>query len=184
MGIRDWYKGRRSSDRGPDDRPVEMVRFFDAPTGQVVRIPATELRPGILQARIEGVDGVVWVAPDQLEPNEICHPPFDGDLLASVRRIHATFAAHCSLTFAQWEEGFRRDADPEREIARCVHAVNVYTTFTQDESDPTRREDVFRTVVACLTASADSVWHVLQTQSLTRREAQRVIDRFFRGASR
>ena len=180
MGIRDWYKGRRSSDRRRDE-PVEMVRFFDAPSGQVVRIPATELRPGILQARIEGVDGLVWVAPDQLEPNEICHPPFDGDLLASVRRIHATFAEHCSLTFAQWEEGFRRDADPEREIARCVHAVNVYTTFTHDESDPTRREDVFRTVVACLTASPESVWHVLQTQAMTRREAQRVIDRFFRG---
>ena len=90
-----------------------------------------------------------------------------GDLLASVRRIHATFAEHCSLTFQQWEEGFRRDADPQREIARCVHAVNVYTTFTQDESDPVRREDVFRTVVACLTASPDSVWHVLQTQCLT-----------------
>jgi hypothetical protein len=183
MGIRDWHKRQRSTDRR-DDGPVEMVRFFDAPSGQVVRIPATELRPGILQARIEGVDGVVWVAPDQLEPNEILHPPFDGDLRACVRRIHATFAEHCTLTFEQWEDGFRRDADPEREIARCVHAVNVYDTFTRAESDPARREDVFRAVVACLTAAPDSVWHVLQTQALSRREAQRVVDRFFRGFER
>jgi hypothetical protein len=181
MGIRDWYKGRRSTDRR-DDRPVEMVRFFDVPSGQVVRIPATELRPGILQARIEGVDGLVWVAPDELEPNEICHPPFEGELRERVRVIHETFAEHCTLTFEQWEEGFRRDADPEREVARCIHAVNVYAMFAEDESDPTRREDVFRTVVACLTATPDTGWDVERTQVMTAREAQRVVDRFFRGA--
>jgi hypothetical protein len=178
MGLRDWFKRSRSDRR---DAPIEMVRFFDAPSNRVVRIPAAELRFGVVQARVEGVDGVVWVTPDQLEPSEIRHPPFDEEVRAHIRGIHAAFAEHKTLTFEQWEDALRRDADPEREIALWMHAADVYIEFTQDEPDPARREDVFRTIVACLTASPDSVWHVLQTHALSRREAQRVIDRFFRG---
>jgi hypothetical protein len=49
--------------------------------------------------------------------------------LRHVRQIQAAFAEHRQLTFEEWEEGFRRDANPEREIAIWSHAADVYITF-------------------------------------------------------
>jgi hypothetical protein len=101
--------------RRPTPPPAALVPFYDVPSGRVVRIPPSELRPGCVQARMEGVDGVVWISPDQVEQGEIRHPPFDEDIRAYIRDIRAAFAEHRDLSFEEWEDGFRRDANPERE---------------------------------------------------------------------
>jgi hypothetical protein len=189
MGIRDWFR-RRCRGSGDDSggsaggggaagRPLETVPYFDAPSGRVVHIPAAELRPGVVQARVEGVEGLVWVTADQLQPGEIRHPPFTEEVRAYVRRIEQAFAEHRSLSFQEWEEGFRRDANPSQEIALWLHAADVYESFAADEPSAARREDLYRVIVACLTASPEGVRHVLETAALTREEAQRVIDRYY-----
>jgi hypothetical protein len=52
-----------------------------------------------------------------LRQGEIRHPPFDEELRAYIRDIQAAFAEHRDLSFEEWEDGFRRDAHREREIA-------------------------------------------------------------------
>jgi hypothetical protein len=175
MGIRDWFK-HRNGERGD---AMETVPFLDTATGKVVQIPAAELRPGAVQARVEGVDGVVWIMADEVKPGEIRHPPFSEEIRAYVRRIREAFAEHRPLTLEEWEEGFRRDLRPSHEIALWLHAADVYEEFAADEPSPLRREDVYATIVACLNASPEGVWHVLETAELSREEAQRVIDRYY-----
>jgi hypothetical protein len=161
--------------------PDGFVPFFDVPSRRVVHIPPTELRPGCVQARVEGVEGIVWVLPEQLQQGPIRHPPFDEDVRSYIRDIQAAFAEHRSLSVEDWEEGFRRDAHPEREIAGFVYAADVYRRFTRDEPDATRRSDVYRLLVACMTTSPDSVWHVVKLDALTRPEAERIARRFYGG---
>ena len=175
MGIRDWFKRRSSGPSGA----IETVPFLDAAAGKVVRIPAAELSPGAVQVKVQGVEGLVWMLADQLNPGEIRHPPFPEEIRAYIRRIEETFAEHRPLTFQEWEDGFRRDANPSSEIALWLHAADVYEAFSADEPSAARREDVYRTIVACLTASPEGVWHVLETKELSREEAQRVIDRYY-----
>jgi hypothetical protein len=43
-----------------------MVPFLDVEGRRVVRIPASELRPGAIQVRLQGSDEVVWALPEQL----------------------------------------------------------------------------------------------------------------------
>src|SRR5678816_1234700 len=186
MGIRDWFKRRGDGrDSGGEGRAtggggaLETVPFFDAPSGKVVQIPAAELRPGVVQARVEGVEGLVWVTADQLQPGEVRHPPFTEEVRAYVRRIHEAFAEHRSLSSEEWEDGFRRDANPAQEIALWLHAADVYDEFAADEPSAARREDLYRVLVACLTASPERVWHVLETAELSRAEAQHVIDHYY-----
>src|SRR5947209_3226879 len=100
MGLGDWLNRWLGGKR----RPTEMVPFFDAETGRVVRIPASELRPGAVQARVQGIDGVVWLLPDQLKPGEVKHPPFEEGIRDYVRQIQAAFAEQRSLTLEQWED--------------------------------------------------------------------------------
>ena len=118
----------------------------------------TELRPGTIQAKVHGIDGVVWVLPDQLQvqQGEFQHPPFEEDVRAYIRQIKETFAEHRSLSFEEWEDGFRRDANPAREIAIWSHAADIYTAFTESEPSAERRKDVYRCIVACLTTGPDA----------------------------
>jgi hypothetical protein len=174
MGLGDWL--RKVFGRKP---PRETVPFYDVESRRVVRIPAAELRPGAVRARVQGIEEVVWVWPDQLEPSEVKHPPFAEDVRDYIRQIQATFAEHRPLSFEEWENGFRRDANPAQEIALWSHAADVYTAFAGTEPSAARRKDLYRCIVACLTAGPDGVWHVLRLEALSRAEAEPVVNRFF-----
>jgi hypothetical protein len=177
MGLFDWFK-RRSDTPKPS---VEMVPYFDTEAKRVVRIPASELRPGVVQARVQGIDELVWISPEQLHPGELRHPPFDEDVRAYIRQIHEAFAEQRPLSFDEWEDGFRRDGHPEREIALWVHAANVYSAFTASERSAERRADVYRIIVAAMTAPRDKIWHVLKLSAMSRDEAEPVIRRIYGG---
>jgi hypothetical protein len=158
-----------------------MVPFFDVETKRVVRIPAAELRPGVVQAQVQGIDELVWISPEQLHPGQIHHPPFDEDVRVYIRQIQEAFAEQRPMSFEEWEDGFRRDNHPEREIALWVHAANVYGTFTANEVVAERRADVYRIIVAALTAPRDKIWHVLKLSTMSRDEAEPVIRRIYGG---
>jgi hypothetical protein len=175
MGLGDWLK-RVFGGRG---RSVEKVPFFDVDSGRIVQIPASELRPGVVQARMQGIEGLVWVLPDQLKQGPVIHPPFEEDVRAYIRQIQEAFAEQRALSFDEWEDGFRRDAHPEREIALWSQAAVVYTALVGRESSAERRRDLYRCIVACLTTGPDAVWHVLKPEVLSRAEAEQVVNRFF-----
>jgi hypothetical protein len=175
MGLSDWLKRLF----GGGGSSTEMVPFFDVKSGRVVHIPALELRPGVVQARVQGIEGLVWVLPDQLKQGEIKHPPFDEGIRAYIRQIQEAFTEHRSLSFDEWEDGFRRDANPEREIAIWSHAADIYVAVAGSEPSAERRKDVYRCIVACLTTTPESVWHVLKPAVLSRAEAEQVVRRFY-----
>jgi len=157
----------------------ETVRFYDVESGKVITIPAAELAPGAVRAQVEGIEGIVWLLPEKLQQSEIQHPPFDGEVREYIRQIQETFAEHRLLSFEEWEDGFRRDADPAPEIAIWLHASDVYTQFAGDESDAARRRDIYRCLIACMTASRDTIWRVYMPEVLSRPEAEQVVNRFY-----
>lgn len=158
----------------------DLVPFYDVPSRRVVRIPPAELRPGCIQVRIQNI-GVVWALPEQLQQGPIRHPPFDEELKAYIRDIQEAFAEHRAISAEEWEEGFRRDGHPEREIAGFSYAADIYRRFTKDDPSAARRRDIYRLLVACMTTSPEGVWHVVKFQALTRPEAQRIARRFYGG---
>jgi hypothetical protein len=158
---------------------METVQFFDLDTGKVVTIPASELAPGAVQARVQGIEGIVWLLPDKLKQDRLKHPPFDEGVRKFIRQIQATFAEHRPITFEEWEDGFRRDTNPAPEIALWAHAAEVYTAFAGEEAAAERRWDVYRCVVTCMSASPDTIWRVLKTEALSREEAEAVVNRFY-----
>ena len=160
----------------------EMVSYFDAENKRIIQIPASELAPGAVQVQIQGHEGLVWT--DQhLHTGEIKHPPFDEDLRDIIRAIHSTFSDHRSLSFEEWEEGFRRDNNPEQEMAIWLHAADVYHNFVEPEDDMDHREDVYKCIVACMISSPENVMHVLPSSSLSQEEKQSIIQLFYETGS-
>ncbi len=103
-----------------------MVRFYDVDNQRVVLIPASELVPGVVQAQVQGIDGLLWIDPSKLQQGEIKHPPFPDEIRDYIRNIQYAFKEHRDLTFEEWEDGFRRDGNPANEIALWSHAAEVY----------------------------------------------------------
>ena len=179
MAFVSWLKslfGRKKPDDG-------LVPFYDFEAKRVVRIPAAELREGCVQVKIQGMNEVVWVAAEQLQMGPIRHPPFDAEARELIRRIQTAFAEHRDLSLEEWEDGFRRDANVEREIALWMYAGDVYRKFAADESSAERRRDIYRVLVACMTSRPDSVWNVLKPTALSRPEAERIVNRFYGGSN-
>lgn len=176
MGLREWWKKAFGG-----ERPV-MVPYLDTQAGRIVRIPAVELRPGVVQVRIHGSDELVWVHPDQLAPGEIRHDEFPEHVRELIRAIQEAFAEQRPLSFEDWETGFRRDAHPEQEIALWLHAAEVYRHFTDAEPASERRRDVYVCVVTCLTTGPEDVWRVLRPQTLSRAESEQIVARYFRNS--
>lgn len=175
MGLRYWLEKLF----GKAQPSPELVPYLDTESGRVVRIPAAELRPGTIQVQLQTTGELVWVLAGELKQSEIRHAEFDEEVRDYIRRIQYAFEEHRTLTFEEWEEGFRRDANPEREIAFWSYAADIYTEFTKDEPDASRREDIYNCIVACMVTGPDAVWKVLRPEVLSRAEAEQLVNRFF-----
>ncbi len=175
MGVGDWFRKMF----GGQPSPQEMVPFLDAETDRVIRIPVSKLRPGTIQIRLQDTDELVWALPDQFRQGKVEHAEFDEGIRDYIRQIQTAFAEHRPMTFGEWEEGFRRDRNPAREIAIWSHAGDIYSAFAGNEEAAARRKDVYRCIVACMTTGPHAVWKVLRPEVLSRAEAERVVNRFF-----
>lgn len=158
---------------------METVQLYDVDSGKVVTIPAAELAPGAVRARVHGIEGIVWLLPEKLKPGDLQHPPFEEAIRDYIRKIQAAFAEHRALSFEEWEDGFRRDAIPGPEIALWSHAADVYTAFAGDELSAARRGEVYRCIVTCMNASPETIWRVFKAEVLSRPEAEQVVNRFY-----
>jgi hypothetical protein len=164
--MRRWFRGGRST--------AKSVPFLDV-SGRIIQIPSSELRPGMIQVRCQGTNETVWAFPAQFNPSEVRHPPFEEDVLAYIRDIRETFLEHRPMSLDEWEDGFRRDANPLQEIAIWSHAADVYRAFGTKDTSPERRKDIYRIIVTCLATTPDTVWQTLELKVLSRREATRIV---------
>lgn len=119
--------------------------------------------------------------PEQLREGPLRHPPFDEEIRTYIRDIQAAFSEHRDLTVDEWEDGFRRDANPEREIAMFSYAADVYRIFTQNENGEAKRAEIYKLLIACMTTAPASVWRVVKLQALDRERAEQIVRRFYGG---
>ena len=159
---------------------MEMLRFYDFDNREIVMIPATNLPPGSMQVRVEGIEEPVWVRAEKLKLGTYKHPPFAEPLRGCIQRIQRAFAEHCPLNYEDWEDGFRRDQDPDQEIAIVLRAAEIYCEFvsrwrlTLDE-----RRDAFGVVSACMNTTHDQVWLAISLSALSQGHAESIVARYY-----
>ncbi len=157
------------------------VQIYDVPTAALSTIPARELAPGMVRVALDGVEGDCWVRPDQLQKSPYQHPPFDETGKAFMRRLKETLDEVYPMSLEDWEDGFRRDKNAEREIAHWLHIAEMYKRLTEEKSlTPAEKRDVFRILLACANNPRDQVLATAGVQVLSRPEAEAVMEEFFK----
>lgn len=158
----------------------EWVSVLDIPTKKIIEIPSAELAPGMIQAKVKGIEGLVWVAAEQLNSNVYQHPPFPEDVRDILREIQVALSEVYPLTLEQWEDGFRRDRNPEREIALWSHMATLFTQFTEGYGlTQEKKKAYFRLLIACMNSPRENVFQVADTNPLTHQEAEAVLAAFY-----
>ena len=107
------------------------VNVYDSESRQIHSIPADELAPGMIRARVEGVEGDVWVEAASLTPGEYKHPRLDEQGKGLIREIKGALDEVHFMTEEEWEDGFRRDTHLDREMAIWLHIAAVYRQLTE-----------------------------------------------------
>lgn len=176
MSLKQWITKLLSSNASD-----ETVKCYDIDAKKVVSISKNEIGPGFVQARIEGQDGLVWVNASKLEPAPIKHASFDQEARSYIQQIQGVFSEHYRLSVEEWEDGFRRDSTPEREIAIWLYSSEVYEKFSGNLESGEERAELYRCIVACMNTHREAIWDVLEIEVLNREFVEKVIARFFEG---
>ena len=156
------------------------VNVLDLDTNAITTIPAGELAEGMLRARMEGIDGEIWVEASKLKSGgPLRHPPFEEDLRDILRRLGQTFADVCPRTLEEWEDELRRDTHPEQEIALWVVMEEVFLHFTSGRSlDEEQKIDIFSVVLACVNNGPEYVLATTSPRTLSRKAVKEIVEYF------
>ena len=84
------------------------------------------------------------------------------------------------LSFDEWEDGFRRDRNPDREIAGWLHLAAILKTMTDKFSlDFPKRKECYRVLVACYTGERATMRERSDTHLLSEEQIDLAIKYFF-----
>ncbi len=161
---------------------MKTVQIYNLETKQLSTIPEAELAPGMVKANVVGV-GIVWIDAKQAEPQTTFqHPPFDGESRRLIRdKIMRPLSEVCPKTLKQWEDGFRRDENPETEISLWVRIADRFARFCRAKPlfNAEQRKEAFEIMLHCtLVGSPEQVLETVQLEALSRNEAQEAIEAF------
>jgi len=159
---------------------MSTVRFYDFENRRVIDIPAAELAPGSVKVQLNGSDEVVWMEARHLKPtSKPRHQSLSPELNEAIRRIKDCFQEQNPMAFEEWEEGFRFDAHPEKEIAYWLRAAVVFRHHAQHETDPEIRAEIYSLVGCCLNANRENVLRIFDGKKLGPQKAQAIIESFY-----
>ena|SRR5947209_9232791 len=117
----------------------------------------------------------------QLKQGPHQFPPFPPVVRDQIRWIQETFQEVCPDSVDEWEDGFRRDAHPIREIEIWKAMAVVYRRFAdQGERSRGHNEDVWRVLlVACTVGPApETAIEAGKVRTLSQDEVETIIEAY------
>ena len=156
---------------------MDKVRVYDLDTTQITEIPAAELAPGMICVRMEGV-GEVWVSGEDIQQGDI-QQELDSSVRAYLIEIKKGLDEVYFQSIEEWEEGFRRDSNPEKEIAIWLGLSQQYQKFVSGRSlSKEQKKDVFRIFLSCVNNGQQHALQAVALGALSKGEAQEALEFF------
>jgi hypothetical protein len=147
---------------------MKMVTVYDIETKKTRTIPASELAPGMVQANVQGV-GLVWIQAKQTTLGPLRHPAFSDPVIELIKnRIQVSLEDVMPKTLMEWEDGFRRDTNPQQEIALWCHLAARFRQFADTESlDIQQKQEAFNVMLACTLGPPEQVFEIVKIRMIT-----------------
>jgi hypothetical protein len=116
---------------------------------------------------------------NQLKPGPIRHEKLSDLQIQRIKKIRGAFAEVDKRSFDKWVDDFRRDADPDLEIAVWERMATAYSRYVSGKNLSLETKlDVFQVVLVRSSAPAEEVLKNLTLKVLTEEDAKEIMKGF------
>jgi hypothetical protein len=146
---------------------VGLVRVFVKKKKHEPRIPAHEPVPG------------------REDPHPIAmpaykHESFQGEIKTKIMELQKNLNEAWPRSYAEWEDAFRRDTDPEKGIQWFSMLFGIYNYYCEKENSLQKKREYFQLFMQCSNATPDTVLLTMELKNLSKQEAQAAVHYFYR----
>ncbi|MDR7088837.1 hypothetical protein [Cellvibrio fibrivorans] len=154
------------------------VEVYDFDTKKVYLVAQEKLGAEMIHINLEGK--IYWANSNQLTQNTYQHPPFEGELRQKISNIQKELESVNSQTYAEWEDGFRRDQNPKNEVAIWEHIVSVYRKFSKNYPDVAAKKEIYKIAVLCSYSEESAVLTQANVKVISSQVAQEIIAEYYK----
>ena len=159
--------------------PHTFVRFYDVKSKRFFYQHKKNIKSGFVQAEVDGK--ICWVNRSDLQLGDIKHSSFVGDRSLKVLQIQNELSEVYSMTYEDWELGFRRDTNPDSEISIWLNLCAFYNEFSLQLQSKEERQELFQILNCCLCSIPDFVLKQVKLNRLDTIFATEVVTTYFQG---
>ena len=117
--------------------------------------------------------------PKKVEPGPIRHTNLTEEQMSRVQRVQKIFNEVDPSPLEKWVEDFKRDVNPDRELAIWEEMATAYETFTSSRSlTPDGKKEVFQVVLMRSAAADEEALKHLELKVLTEKDARAIMALF------
>ena len=122
---------------------------------------------------------VQWIDPNKIQPGPIQRDKLTDEQMARIESLQETFFEVDGQSVEQWADNFKRDFNPDRELAiweRMAKAYNAYCSQHDLEIDA--KKEVYKVVLLRSMASQEDVLQRLELKIISQDDAVEIMNGF------
>lgn len=157
---------------------AKEVEVYDIESGSISKVSQELLGPEFVRIDLEGK--IYWADSNQLKQNTHQHKEFEGERKRRVSRIQEELTEVNEQSYIEWEDGFRRDANPDKEISIWEHIIAVYKNNITEENSLRQKREIYQVAVVCSFSERSVVLDQVKLSEISKIKALEIINDYFK----
>ena len=160
---------------------MDMVRVYDSKTKKVFTMPAVELAPNMVEAKVEGVEGTVWInVSDMAATGKYRREGVSKEVRNHLRQIKRLLDDVYPQSIQEWENMLHREREPDQELGLWIHIAEAYGRITKESRwTQVQKKEILRLLVVCSMNGREQALRTAEIAALSTEQAAEVVRRYF-----
>jgi hypothetical protein len=133
------------------------VRCYDTKNRKIYFVSESEVPGTFIQGDVDGIPGSVWLDPLGLKPNPgYYHESLRDEYKEYILELMENLRGVYDLTYEEWEDGFRKDRNPDNEMAMWLPMSGRLRGILDSEFwDEVEKKELFKMMLAIMNGGSD-----------------------------
>ena len=120
---------------------------------------------------------VQWIDPSKIQPGPIRHESLPEDMVERIKAVQAVFAEVDPTPPAKWVEDFKRDMNPDRELAIWEAMAGAYTSYSKGRDlSLVEKKELFGILLTRSGSSTEDALAHLELKSFNKDQAREAME--------
>ena len=134
---------------------------------------------GTIRAKDVQSGKTTWVDPNELQRGPVRHDSLTSEQMERISALQKVFSEHDGQTTEQWVDNFKRDSNPDNELAVWERMANAYTRYCDSHELTTdAKNEVYKIVLLRSMASPEDVISRLKLNTVSEQDARQIMADF------